>query len=68
MTSLQGQRALITGAQRGLGWAIAETYAKAGARVMILNRMSTSGEERISTYSAFDAPLSETDKLDVIVA
>ena len=35
MTSLQGQRALITGGQRGLGWAIAETYAKAGARVMI---------------------------------
>lgn len=35
MTSLQGQRALITGSQRGLGWAIAETYAKAGAKVMI---------------------------------
>jgi NAD(P)-dependent dehydrogenase (short-subunit alcohol dehydrogenase family) len=35
MTSLEGQRALITGSQRGLGWAIAETYAKAGAKVMI---------------------------------
>jgi hypothetical protein len=30
-----------------------------GARVMILNRMSTAGEERISTYSAFDAPMSD---------
>jgi hypothetical protein len=29
-----------------------------GARVMILNRMSTSGDENISTYAPFDAPLS----------
>jgi len=31
-----------------------------GARVVILNRMSTSGDEDISSYSAFDAPLSGT--------
>jgi hypothetical protein len=31
-----------------------------GARVMILNRMSTSGDEDISTYAPFDAPLSGT--------
>lgn len=45
MTSLQGQRALITGAQRGLGWAIAETYAKAGARVMIQDLDGKGAEE-----------------------
>jgi hypothetical protein len=28
-----------------------------GARVIILNRMSTSGDEDISTYAPFDAPL-----------
>jgi hypothetical protein len=31
-----------------------------GARVIILNRMSTSGDENISTYAPFDAPLSGT--------
>jgi hypothetical protein len=29
-----------------------------GARVVILNRMSTSGDENISTYASFDAPMS----------
>jgi hypothetical protein len=31
-----------------------------GARVIILNRMSTSGDENISTYAPFDAPMSGT--------
>jgi hypothetical protein len=37
--------------------AIAKTT---GARVLVLNRMSTSGDEDISTYAPFDAPLSAT--------
>lgn len=45
MTVLEGQRALVTGAQRGLGWAIAETYAKAGARVMIQDMDAGGAEE-----------------------
>jgi hypothetical protein len=31
-----------------------------GARVLVINRMSTSGYEDISTYSPFDAPMSDT--------
>jgi len=31
-----------------------------GARVLVLNRMSTSGDENISTYAPFDSPLSAT--------
>jgi hypothetical protein len=31
-----------------------------GARIVILNRMSTSGDENISTYAPFDSPLSGT--------
>jgi hypothetical protein len=31
-----------------------------GARVLILNRMSTSGDEDISSYAPFDAPMSST--------
>ncbi len=34
--------------------------AQTGARVLILNRMSTSGFEDITSYSSFDAPLGET--------
>ena len=31
-----------------------------GAHVIILNRMSSSGDENISSYSAFDSPMSAT--------
>lgn len=34
--------------------------AQTGARIVILNRMSTSGYEDITSYSAFDAPLGDT--------
>jgi hypothetical protein len=34
--------------------------AQTGARVVILNRMSTSGFEDITSYAAFDAPLGDT--------
>ena len=32
MFSLAGKVALVTGASRGLGWAMAQSLAKAGAR------------------------------------
>ena len=34
--------------------------AQTGARVVIINRMSTSGFEDITSYAAFDAPLGDT--------
>jgi hypothetical protein len=40
--------------------------AQTGARVIILNRMSTSGFEDITSYAAFDPPLGET--LETIAA
>jgi hypothetical protein len=33
---------------------------KTGAKIVVLNRMSTSGHEDISNYSPFDAPMSDT--------
>lgn len=33
---------------------------KSGTRIIILNRMSTSGHEDVSSYMGFDAPLSDT--------
>jgi hypothetical protein len=39
---------------------IAAISAKTEARILILNRMSTSGYEDILSYSSFDAPMRET--------
>lgn len=39
---------------------IRELHRRSGTRVIILNRMSTSGHEDISSYLGFDAPLSDT--------
>ncbi|MGH6953768.1 MAG: SDR family NAD(P)-dependent oxidoreductase, partial [Alphaproteobacteria bacterium] len=37
MTTLTARRALVTGAAQGIGWAIAEAYAAAGARVAVFD-------------------------------
>lgn len=42
MTSLQGRRALVTGAGTGIGQAIAEYFAAEGARVAVLDIEDTS--------------------------
>jgi hypothetical protein len=39
---------------------IQTVVAKTGARILILNRMSTSGYEDILSYAPFDAPMRET--------
>ena len=43
---LSGQVALVTGASRGIGAAIAMTLATAGARVVITHRNSLEGARR----------------------
>jgi len=44
--SLSGKVALVTGASRGLGWAMAQSLAKAGATVLINGRDKTTLEPR----------------------
>ena len=63
MFSLQNKNALVTGAASGIGAAIAETFARAGARVWLADRNETDGKsvaERIGGKFATLDVTSET--------
>jgi gluconate 5-dehydrogenase len=70
---LKGRTALITGSSRGLGRAIAEGMAKAGARVVIngtdLARVETAvGELRAAGFAAEGAAFDVTDEAAIVEA
>jgi NAD(P)-dependent dehydrogenase (short-subunit alcohol dehydrogenase family) len=75
--SLQGRRAIVTGASRGIGAAIAAGLAEAGAEVFGLSRSGTApeGVEAVACDVADDAALrreidsfaARHDRLDVLV-
>jgi len=50
--SLSGETALVTGAGRGIGRAIAEAYAAAGARVVLMARTTEQVEEATQAITA----------------
>jgi 3-oxoacyl-[acyl-carrier protein] reductase len=52
MSDLQGQSAIVTGASRGLGYAIAEKLAKAGAKVHLIARNQAGVEEAAARIAA----------------
>lgn len=66
MFSLDGKRALVTGASRGIGRAIAESFADAGADVALLSRSKEALDEVAATITAKGrtAPVVPCDVLD----
>ena len=52
MFDLTGKVALISGASRGLGWAMAQSLATAGAHVMLNARDATALKDRVRELSA----------------
>ncbi len=69
---LQGRTAIITGAARGIGRAIAERYAREGARVVIADLNAAAAEQvaRAIGGDSFALPLDVTrqDSIDAMVA
>ncbi|MEO7427740.1 MAG: 3-oxoacyl-[acyl-carrier-protein] reductase [Fibrobacteria bacterium] len=75
MNDLQGQTAIVTGASRGLGFAIAERLAKSGAKVHLIARNQAGVEEaahRIvsagGAAKAWSADVGDTDSLGAAFA
>jgi len=64
MFSLQGKVALVTGASRGLGWAMAQALARAGAHV-ILNARDPAALDRCVTRLAAQGGKGEAATFDV---
>ncbi|GAA1702940.1 SDR family NAD(P)-dependent oxidoreductase [Kribbella sp. NPDC056951] len=52
MTELWGKKALVTGATSGIGRAIAQSFAKAGAEVVVTGRRAEQGAETVELITA----------------
>ena len=70
--SLDGKVALVTGASKGIGRAIAATFAAAGARVMISSRKQDALDEAAAAMegevATFAANAGEPDQIEACVA
>jgi gluconate 5-dehydrogenase len=63
--NLQGRLALVTGSSRGLGWAMAQGLAAAGARVVLHGRDRNALQARAAELEANGAPAADVLSFDV---
>lgn len=68
MTILQGRHAMVTGGGRGIGRAIAETLAKAGAKVTIIGRDQATLDRVVSEGGAHAAVAADVTDPDAVQA
>jgi 3-oxoacyl-[acyl-carrier protein] reductase len=66
--SLVGQTALVTGASRGIGAAIAKRLAEAGATVILNYKTNQEAAEKVLTQIKNISPLSELSQFDIAKA
>lgn len=73
--SLEGKVALVTGAAYGIGFAIAEAYAKAGAKIAFNCRSQKHLEQALADYKAkgieahgFIADVTKEDEVKTLVS
>ena len=52
MFGLSGEVALVTGASRGLGWAMAQSLAESGAHVLLNARDAAALDERVAELAS----------------
>src|ERR1700759_3388428 len=63
--NLQGRLALVTGSSRGLGWAMAQGLAQAGARVILHGRDGAALAQRAAELRQQGAPPAGITAFDV---
>lgn len=66
--SLEGRTALVTGGNSGLGLETALTFARAGARVVVLDRVLDTARAELAPFDAEFAELDLTDPSSIDVA
>lgn len=67
-TALTGRHVLVTGASRGIGWAVAQAFAAQGARLTLAGRDAPLLERRRAALAAADCAIAVADLTDPAAA
>jgi NAD(P)-dependent dehydrogenase (short-subunit alcohol dehydrogenase family) len=68
MSALRGSTALVTGGASGIGWAVADVFARAGAAVVVLDVSPNRPDTLAPEWSYVCADIQDTAAVDAAVA